>query len=118
MKIAGEFSFNNGATYLARKHQALLDEIYEAIARVNAAPCKTKMSKEKTMPGKILYSPAALNRRFKAQLKPHGWVNCKVPCEYPTEFYKPGYKAQPLSKGAFRDMDFVKNTLGVEVQFG
>jgi hypothetical protein len=70
------------------------------------------------MPGKMLYSPFALNRAFKAEFKPLGWTNCKVPCEYPTEFYKPGYKAKPLSKGAFRDMDFVKNKLGVEVQFG
>ncbi len=118
MKIAGEFSFNNGATVLAKKHQALLDEVYEAISKVNAAPCKTKTSKEKTMPGKVLYSPAALNRCFEAELHPKGWAHCKVPCEYPTQFYKPGYKAAPLSKGAFRDMDFVKSKLGVEVQFG
>ena len=118
MNVAGEFSFNNGATYLARKHQNLLDEVYRVILRVNAAPCKTKTSKEKTMPGKMLYSPFALNRSFKAKFQSRGWTNCKVPCEYPTKFYKPGYKATPLSKGAFRDMDFVKNQLGVEVQFG
>ncbi|MGD0016682.1 MAG: BglII/BstYI family type II restriction endonuclease [Verrucomicrobiia bacterium] len=118
MKIAGEFSFNSGATYLAKKHQALLDEVYEVISEVNAAPCKTKRSEEKTMLGKKLYSPFALNKSFKAKFQPRGWTNCKVPCEYPTQFYKPGYKAQPLSKGAFRDMDFVKGHLGVEVQFG
>jgi len=118
VKIAGEFSFNKGATYLAKYHQALLDEVNEAIARVDAAPCKTKRSREKTMPGKVLYSPAALNRCFKAELHPKAWANCKVPCEYPTGFYKPGYKATPLSKGAFRDMDFVKNKLGLEIQFG
>lgn len=118
MKIAGEFSFNKGATYLAKKHQVLLDEVYDAISRVDAAPCKIKTSKEKTMPGKILYSPFALNRAFKAEFHSLGWANRKVPCEYPTEFYKPGYKPEPLSKGAFRDMDFVKNNLGVEVQFG
>ncbi|MSU59507.1 MAG: restriction endonuclease [Pedosphaera sp.] len=118
MRIAGEFSFNNGATFLAKKHLALLDEVYDAISNVDAAPCKTKRSKEKTMRGKILYSPFALNKSFKAELQPLGWANCKVPCKYPTEFYKPGYKATPLFKGAFRDMDFVKQGLGVEVQFG
>jgi len=118
MKIAGEFSFKSGATHLARKHQDLLDEVHDVISRVDAAPCKTKTSKEKTMPGKMLYSPFALNRAFKAEFKPLGWTNCKVPCEYPTEFFSPGYKATPLSKGAFRDMDFVKKKLGVEVQFG
>jgi hypothetical protein len=63
MKIAAEFSFNQGATQLAKKHQALLDEVYDVISLVDAAPCKTKTSKEKTMPGKILYSPFALNWR-------------------------------------------------------
>ncbi|MBU6410251.1 MAG: restriction endonuclease, partial [Verrucomicrobia bacterium] len=31
---------------------------------------------------------------------------------------KPGYNAEPLAKGAFREMDFVKEKLGIEVQFG
>lgn len=118
MKIAGEFSFNNGAIIVGKRHQTLLKEVCEAIGRVNAAKCKTKTSKEKTMPGRVLYSPVALNRQFEAQLHPRGWTHCKVPCEYPTEFYKPGYKPSPLAKGAFRDMDFVKQKLGVEVQFG
>jgi hypothetical protein len=118
MRIAGEFSFNNGATYFAKKNQDLLDEVYRIISRVNATPCKTKTSREKTMPGKMLYSPFALNRSFKAQFQSRGWANCKVACKYPTKFYKPGYKAEPLSKGAFREMDFVKGKVGVEVQFG
>jgi hypothetical protein len=37
---------------------------------------------------------------------------------YPREFYRPDYKPTELSKGAFRDMDFLKEKLGVEVQFG
>ena len=32
--------------------------------------------------------------------------------------YEHGYKAQAMNKGAFREMDFVKEKLGVEVQFG
>ena len=119
MKIAGEFSFNNGATYIAKHHQELLNEVYEVIARVDSSICKTKMSKEKTMKGRKLYSPKALNKAFKTEFSDFdGWSNCKVKCEYPTEFYRPDYKAAPLSKGAFRDMDFVKKQLGVEVQFG
>jgi len=119
MKIAGEFSFNNGATYIAKHHQALLNEVYEAIERVDSSVCKTKKSKEKTMRGRKLYSPKALNKAFKSEFFEFDeWTNQKVECEYPTEFYKPGYEAAPLSRGAFRDMDFVKGRLGVEVQFG
>jgi hypothetical protein len=47
-----------------------------------------------------------------------GWNKHKVPCEYPTEYYQPNYKPKALNKGAFREMDFVKNKIGVEVQFG
>lgn len=119
MKIAGEFSFNNGATYVAKHHQNRLDEVYEVISRVDSAACKTKKSKEKTMKGRKLFSPRALNKAFKSEfLTFDEWSNCKVHCEYPTKFYRPGYNAAPLSKGAFRDMDFVKGKLGVEVQFG
>ncbi|MGB9755192.1 BglII/BstYI family type II restriction endonuclease [Roseiflexus castenholzii] len=39
-------------------------------------------------------------------------------CDSPTEYYVPGFVPNSPSKGAFRAMDFVKNRVGVEVQFG
>lgn len=119
MKITGEFSFNKGASYIAKHYQRLLDEVNEAIAHVNCEACKTKKSKEKTMRNRMLYSPKRLNKAFKVEFSSFdAWTNCKVACNYPTEFYKLGYTPKPLSKGAFREMDFVKEKLGVEVQFG
>jgi hypothetical protein len=41
-----------------------------------------------------------------------------VKCNYPTQFYTAGYQPKDLRKGAFREMDFVKQKLGLEVQFG
>jgi hypothetical protein len=41
-----------------------------------------------------------------------------VKCDYPTKYYRKGYDPKPLRKGAFREMDFVKDKLGVEIQFG
>lgn len=70
------------------------------------------------MPGKTLYSPRALNRAFAQEFLPLGWQNYRVKCEYPSEYYVSGYSSKTSSAGAFRDMDFVKNKLGVEVQFG
>jgi Restriction endonuclease BglII len=119
VKVAGQFSFNNGSTFVTKHYQPLLDEVYEVIARVDSAVHKTKRSKEKTMRRRMLFSPRALNASFKREFSTFDeWSQCKVRCDYPTEFYKPGYKADPLSKGAFREMDFVKGGLGVEVQFG
>jgi hypothetical protein len=118
MIIAGEYSFNGGLEYVRKHHAGLLEEVFGVIERVDASICKTKTSKEKTMPGRMLFSPPGLNKCFKKEFYELGWKNCKVPCEYPREFYRPDYKPTELSKGAFRDMDFLKNKLGVEVQFG
>ena len=70
------------------------------------------------MRGKVLYSPPALNRKFKEQFGQSGWESYKVLCNYPTQYYTKDFEPEPLNSGAFRDIDFVKDRLGVEVQFG
>jgi hypothetical protein len=67
------------------------------------------------MRGQVLFSPVALNECFKTLLYPEGWNPVRVPCEYPTEFYEQSYTPKKLRKGAFREMDLVKEKLGVEV---
>jgi len=79
---------------------------------------KTKESKEKTMPGKMLFNPKELNKAFKNGFAKFGWQNQRVPCEYPTQYYTQGFNPPKLNKGAFREMDFIKEKLGIEVQFG
>jgi len=118
MIIAGEYSFNNGREEVSKKYPDLLKEIKEVISSVDALLCKTKESLEKTMPGKVLYSPRELNKTFKENFYARNWSRVRVPCRYPTEFYTQNYSPAPLNQGAFREMDFVKNRLGVEVQFG
>ncbi len=66
----------------------------------------------------MFYSPVLLNKRFKEQLFPKGWRSVRVKCEYATNLYVDGYTPKKLNAGAFREMDFVKEKLGVEVQFG
>jgi len=51
---------------------ALWDEVQEVIGRIHAPACKTKVSKEKTMRGMLLYSPGAMNAAFKAGLEERG----------------------------------------------
>ncbi len=118
MKVAGIYSFNGGEKAVKRKYPDLLQEVHTAIKRVDAARCKTKQSEEKTMPGVMLYSPVALNVEFKRQFAALKWQSVRVPCEYPTTFYADDYSPKKFRKGAFREMDFVKRKLGVEVQFG
>jgi len=118
MIIAGEYSFNNGKNFITKHYPHLLEEIKEIIPLINAQDHKTKSSKEKTMPGQMLFSPSDLNKAFKKEFFRRGWASRKVACKYPTNYYTENYKAKKLNKGAFREMDFIKEKLGIEVQFG
>lgn len=118
MKIAGIYSFNGGVEVVTSKYPDLLKEIESCIVAIDASQCKTKESEEKTMRGAMLYSPGSLNVQFKERLCPIGWKSVRVPCDYPTQYYVAGYEPKQLRKGAFREIDFVKRKLGVEVQFG
>jgi len=121
MIIAGEYSFNGGKEYIEKHYPRLLKEVKTVIKSVDAIAHKNKTSKEKTMPGDMLYSPISLNKAFKEEFaKFKGWASKAEPCEYPTQYYTPQYKAKnnKRTSGAFREMDFVKSKLGVEVQFG
>lgn len=118
MIIAGVYSFNRGEDIITSQYLAELGEVREVIAAVDSTQCKTKASREKTMPGRILYSPRALNKAFTREFELRGWEKYKVRCEYPAQYYMPGFAPNNPSKGAFREMDFVKKRVGVEVQFG
>jgi len=118
LRIAAQYSFNNGLEEIDNRFAYLLDEIRIALQNIDASLARTKVSEEKTKLGRTLYSPVQLNEAFKQQLYPNGWTNQKVDCEYPTTHYLEDYEIRSSLKGAFRDMDFVKDRLGVEVQFG
>lgn len=120
MKIVGIFSFNNGQKVVEEKYPHLYKEIKEVISLINAEEHKTKKSAEKTMTGKILFSPKSLNEAFKKEFSRLGWKPHKEECNYSNSYYTEDYKANSHKnvRGAYREMDFVKDKLGVEVQFG
>lgn len=118
MRIVGIYSFNSGKETVKKMYPDLLQEVERAIKGVDADKCRTKKSREKTMRGEILYSPKALNKAFKEKFAELGWANQRVKCEYSMKHYVPDYTPAPLRRGAFREMDFIKGKLGVEVQFG
>lgn len=118
MRIVGKYNFNDPEKTVENHYAEEIGEITEAIHSIDASKYLTKISEEKTMPGQLLYSPVELNKAIKNAFTPMGWRSQRVKCDYPTEYYIDGYKAPNASKNAFRDMDFVKNYLGVEVQFG
>jgi len=122
MKIVAEYDFNGGKQFIVKNYKSELDEISSVIHSINADTYKTKRSKEKTMPGRLLYSPTNLNKAFKFAFHKFGWSSKKVKCEYKYGKLLDGY-VLPTAKrttDAFREMDFLKpqKKLGIEVQFG
>ena len=67
MIIAGEYSFNSGKEYVKKHFSIHLEEIKKVIDNIVAGKHVVKESKEKTMPGKMLYSPISLNKAFKRE---------------------------------------------------
>jgi hypothetical protein len=118
MRTVAQFSVKDGKHHIEKHYPAELEEVLRIIETTDAEHCKTKISKEKTMPGMRLYSPVCMNKAFEKGFYPNGWKPEKVACEYSTEEYVKGYTPPKLNEGAYREMDFVKGTLGVEVQFG
>ena len=64
MRVGARYSHLNGEEYLLVHRKALWEEIQAVIAGVDAEACKTKVSREKTMPGRLLYSPGDMNAAF------------------------------------------------------
>lgn len=119
MKIVARYSFNNGLDSVQTHYMAAYNDIIEAINDVDAELCRIKDSKEKTMRGKLLYSPSCFNKCFKSTLGAKGWYPYKVKCEYKYGELLEGYQQSEIH-GAYREMDFLKKPLklGIEVQFG
>jgi len=119
MRIARIYSFNRGLGVVEAQYPRLLGELEAAIASVDEEQHKSKKSEEIKIPGRILYSPTSLNRAFRAGFaRIGGWYAIRVKAEYSVELQRGEYEAAVMNKGAFREMDFVKNKLGVEAHFG
>jgi hypothetical protein len=118
LRIAGIYSFNGGTKRVTGRYPELLVEVNDAIKSVDSRKHKVKKSVERTMMGRLLFSPRSLNKAFQRAFFARGWTSVRVPCTYPTTYYLEDYQVRSKNRGAFREMDFVKQKLGVEVQFG
>lgn len=110
MKIVYEYSHLGGSEILQVRFKEIDQEIYSVISQVKAN--KTKLSKEKTMMGKKLFSPTDMNNQFKKEFNKREFCELK-------DHYKITLPNYPVTiSGAFKQIDFVKNNVLVEVQFG
>ncbi len=111
LRVVYEYSHLGGTEILRNKFPVQNNEIDDIIRAVEV-PRKTKVSKEKQMKGRLLYDPKLFNKNFKIEFRKRGWDELKsrhvieLP-NYPTKI-----------KGAFKQVDFAKDKILVEVQFG
>jgi hypothetical protein len=110
MKVIYEYSHLGGAEIMQVRYPSWNDEIYAVISAVKAN--RTKISKEKTKQGRVLYSPVNMNDQFKKAFNELGYTELR-------DTYTITIPNSSTSiPGAFKQVDFVKEKLLVEVQFG
>lgn len=132
MEIAEVYSHLNGLEFLKVHKPELWSEVENVVHSVDAETCKTKVSKEKTKKGRLLYSPVALNTRFKELLADLSWQESRVsywvtkserlirrtlsldPHDQKEEIEAAG--EVPIF--SYNQTDFVKARVAIEVQFG
>lgn len=110
MKVIYEYSHLGGSEILQVRYPDWNIEIYEVISDVHAN--RTKISREKTKEGKALYSPIDMNRQFGEAFNQKGYHELR-------DSYTIIIPNSNIAiTGAFKQVDFVKGKLLVEVQFG
>lgn len=132
MRIVSRYSHLNGEEYLLVHRKQLWQEVQEVIAGVDAEACRTKVSRERTMAGRLLFSPPDMNQAFKDGLEARGWnerrktfwvtadeklqrrIHGLPEEEQRTAIQLAGH--EPIR--SYNQTDFVKERVAVEVQFG
>lgn len=132
MRLAAHYSHLNGLEFLLVHKPQLWEEIQEVVAGIDAETCRTKVSREKTKRGRVLYSPIDMNREFSNSFGAIGWQQSRTGY-WVTEdarlirktLQMPATDQKAEIEGAglraiysYNQTDFVKERVAVEVQFG
>lgn len=132
MKIVETYSHLNGLEFLLVHKPKLWREVQQVISSIDGEICKTKVSKEKTMRGKLLYSPIDMNKAFKEELEHLHWNESRVSywvtrdeklirktLTMPPEKQKNEIEdAGGIPIFSYNQTDFIKDRVAIEVQFG
>lgn len=132
MRIAETYSHLNGLEFLLVHKPSLWREVQSVVRQVDASKCRTKISKEKTMKGKLLFSPVDMNAEFRRLLRKKSWEESRV-SYWVTRSEKlirktltmraSDQKREIMAAGetpifSYNQTDFIKDRVAVEVQFG
>ena len=132
MKIGATYSHLNGFEWIKYHKPERWDDIVRIIENIDASDYRDKLSKEKTMLGKMLYSPVGLNKRMDADFNSVGWSESRT-SYWVTDDYdlinktmrEPADKQKSIIERAgkkpirsYNQTDFIKDRIAVEIQFG
>jgi hypothetical protein len=111
MRVVYEYSHLGGKQILLVDYPKIFQEIHEVINSVGKLE-KTKISQEKTMKGELLYSPKELNTIFTQAFNDRNFreIRDRYDIVIPN--------CEKVIKGSYKQVDFVKEEVFVEVQFG
>ena len=132
MKIGAMYSHLNGFEWIQYHQKAMWKEMETIIKKIRTEDYRTKVSREKTMKGKMLFSPGDLNKRMKSDFERLNWFESRTNY-WVTDDYNLISPTMHLSADeqkiiienegrtpirSYNQTDFVKNRIAVEVQFG
>jgi hypothetical protein len=132
MRIVEYYSHLNGLEFIQFHKPKLWREITTIIAAADAHKCKTKISKEKTKSGKILFAPIEMNKQIKVGFRKNQWHEERISYWVTKDaqlIRKTMHLSAPEQKAeiekakmkpifSYNQTDFVKDRIAVEVQFG
>lgn len=132
MRIVTHYSHLNGLEFLQVHKKGLWTQIQGVIKSVDAAVCRTKVSKEVRTKDKLLYSPIAMNKAMHVGFRKHAWkesrtsywVTSDAQLIRKTMHMKADQQKAEIEAAGLRPIfsynqtDFVKERIAVEVQFG
>ena len=133
MRIIQSYSHLNGLEFLLVHKKDLWQELCQIIEKVDSSQTLTKISSEKTKHGKILYSPSELNKLFKVEFEKLNWQEMRtfyyVNEDLQTTKEIVSIRDEKIQKQSieqkgfeayrtYNQVDFVKDRVAVEVQFG
>lgn len=110
MRVVYEYSHLGGSEILKVRYPDHEQSIYDVIKGVKAN--RTKQSMEKTMLGRMLYAPKDMNIQFNKLFNDRGFVEIR-------DTYTISIPGSDVRiPGAFKQVDFVRDQVLIEVQFG
>jgi hypothetical protein len=111
MKVASIYSIK-ASDQISQPYSRAFSEVCEIINEVKASAFKIKTG------GQTLYSSKQIRRTLSSQLNTHGWRTLSARCKLPASCFVEGFENRSGDFEGSREMDFVKEGVGVEIEVG